>query len=486
MATNPAFSTVRGAPPWRQRLSAFWRWWTSEIAQLVPERFSLRSARVPMVALEGDDVLVVDPRAGASESRISLMGLDDARRRGELRALLERAGETRARARVALGRDEALVRRITMPAATEENLGQVLAFEMDRFTPFKADDVYYDYRVLSRDGAAGQIIVQLAVARRGVVDARVEALRALGASVQGVAVRDDAGSSGAPLDLLPSEQRGERQPARERLIHRALLAAVAAFLVIALLLPIWQKRETVIELHPLLNKAKEEAEKTDAIARELERQTADYNYLAGRKHGAPPALAYIEELSRLLPDTTWVQQLDVKTVGKSREVQLTGETTSASKLIELLELSSLLQNAAPRGSVTRGSQPGTERFMIAAETRPRPLPEARPVMELVSSIPVATPTPLPQAPPAVVPNTAVLTPDASSAAPVPAPVPGPVATPRIATETPAPAAPDSSQPQRPAAPAANPFRPFPVQRPAPKRGPAPAHAPAAPFPQENK
>ena len=31
-----------------------------------------------------------------------------------------------------------------------------------------------------------------------------------------------------------------------------------------------------------------------------------------------------------------------------------------------------MQNAAPRGTVTRGTQPNTERFKIAAETRARP------------------------------------------------------------------------------------------------------------------
>ena len=77
-------------------------------------------------------------------------------------------------------------------------------------------------------------------------------------------------------------------------------------------------------------------------------------------------------------------------MGKAREVQITGETASSSKLIELLEQSTLLQNAAPRGTVTRGSQPGSERFMIAAEARSRPQPEARPVMEMVSVLPAPT------------------------------------------------------------------------------------------------
>jgi hypothetical protein len=99
-----------------------------------------------------------------------------------------------------------------------------------------------------------------------------------------------------------------------------------------------------------------------------------------------------------MPDNTWLQQLDIKQVGKTREIQLSGETTSSSKLIEPLEQSRVLQNAATRGTETRGSQPNTVRFMIAAEPRPRTLPEATPVTEI--SAPVAVPPQAGVAPPA--------------------------------------------------------------------------------------
>jgi len=90
-----------------------------------------------------------------------------------------------------------------------------------------------------------------------------------------------------------------------------------------------------------------------------------------------------------------VNQMDVKTAGKNREVQVTGETASASKLIEIFEQSSVLQNAAPKGAVTRGSTPGTERFMIVAEARPRTVPPARPLAEVADTLPNAPPPPAP-------------------------------------------------------------------------------------------
>jgi general secretion pathway protein L len=450
MAATPDIATIRSVPPWRQKLDAFWRWWTGELTQLMPERF-VRGSRVPVLAQEGGEVILVEPRSAAGPTaRVSVATLEVAQARAALLALLERAGEARGRARACLGRDEALLRRVTMPAATEENLAQVIAFEMDRLTPFRAEEVYFDQRVISRDAAAGQILVQVAVARRELVDARVAQLRDLGVSVQGVAVAEDASGSNPAFDLLPSAQRGERESANERLVKRVLAGAVVALLLVAAYLPAWQKRETLVAVYPLLGKAQQDAQATDALGKDLERMVSDYNFLLAKKH-APTALAYLEDISRLLPDNTWVQQFDLRAAGKSREVQITGETASSSKLIELLEQSTLLQNATPRGTVTRGSQPGTERFMIAAETRSRPLPAMLAAREVpVVAAPVQAPVAAVAAPPPVAPagaavlesNDVTQGEDAPVAEAAPAPAapiqPVPLAPPPTARVTPVP------------------------------------------------
>lgn len=413
----------RPMPPWRLRLDAFWRWWTGELRAFAYERFPvLRGvADVPLVAFEGEQLVLLDaPPALGADSRIDLSGMDAARTRLALQALLRRAGETRSRVRLCLGAGEALLRRATMPAATEENLAQVLAFEMDRLTPFRADEVYFDYRVIARDAAAGQLTLQLAVARRDVVDPRVQRLRELGANVQGVMVRDARVAPALPLDLLPSEQRGQRETARERLIQRSLAAAVVILLTFALLIPAWQKRQTIIALQPLLARAQQDASSTNAIADSLQRQVEDYNFIVGRKQSLYPVLAYVEEVSRLLPDTTWLQQMQIRSTGKVREVEITGETTSSSKLIEILTKSALLKNPTPRGTMTRGSTPNSERFMIQAEAPPRPLPEAVPILSgpaPVRSAPTPPPQPQPARPstPAAAPAAAPPKPAATSA-----------------------------------------------------------------------
>ncbi|MEO7741777.1 MAG: pilus assembly protein PilM [Usitatibacter sp.] len=393
------------ASAWRAKLESFWRWWTRELVQMVPERFAALggATRVPQLAVEGDEIILAEPQVGAGvQTRTS--SSDPQRTRAAVHAMLDAAGEGRGRARLVLAHSEALLRRATMPAATEENLAQVLAFEMDRLTPFRADEVYYDHRVVSRDAPAGTIAVVVAVARRELVDRQVALLRSLGVNVEGVTVREDGPQPGGALDLMPAGLRSESETPRARIVKRALLAVTGLLLLAVLAYPAFRKREAIIALHPIEARAQAEAQTADKLAQELERLVAEYNFLLAKKHGTPPVLAYLEEISRLLPDNTWVQQFDLKPAGKTRELQIQGETASSSKLIEILEQSALIRNASTRGTVTRGSQPGTERFFIAAEAKTRPLPEAVSVAQLASpiSVPAAPANPseplLPTAP----------------------------------------------------------------------------------------
>lgn len=421
MAAIPEPASTRGTPTWRVKLERFWRWWSNELLAMVPERFASMAGatRVPLLAFRDGSAVVLEPRAaeGRPEDHAELGDLDPARAGAAVRALLERAGESRGRARLALAPHEALVRRVTMPAATEENLATVLGFEMDRLTPFRAEEVYYDHRVVGRDAAAGTIAVILAIARREIVETRLAHARGLGVNVQGVAVREDPPRPGAPLDVLPSAQRGERDRPTERLLKQGLVAAAVLLLLAALFVPALRKRAEVHAIKPALDRAHIDAQATDALIRELDRQVADYNFLLARKHGTHPTLVLIEEVTRLLPDNTWLQQMEIKAAGKSREVMVSGETASSSKLIEILEQSRLLQNAAPRGAVTRGTQPGSERFVIAAEARPRPQPEAVPVTQAQgAAVAYAPPYAPPQDPAAA---SAAAAPAAVTTAPTP-------------------------------------------------------------------
>jgi general secretion pathway protein L len=94
----------------------------------------------------------------------------------------------------------------TLPLAALENLRQVCAFELDRQTPFKLDQVYFDSRVIRRDVATKQANVELVVLTRAVLDTAVQSLGPLATRLNSVDVLDERGAL-VGINLLPEERR---------------------------------------------------------------------------------------------------------------------------------------------------------------------------------------------------------------------------------------------------------------------------------------
>ena len=198
-------------------------------------------------------------------------------------------------------------------------------------------------------------------------------------------------------------------------VNIGLLLALVASILAAMVVPTLLTRSHINTMTPLVEKARVEAEATRKVESEFQRHQQQYQYAAGKKYAAFPAIDVVEELTKLSPDTTWLQSFEMKLVPASkgstakpatREIQLIGEAASASKMIELLEQSSLLQNTTQRAQTTRGSQPNTERFQIATEVKPRTAPEMidllaaveKPVV-IVPSVPPPSPSSSSQAAP---------------------------------------------------------------------------------------
>src|SRR5450759_6024403 len=145
----------------RQRLDTFLRWWTGELGALLPANWrelSLLGGGGPLVSLREDELIVHEMRLGrlAELDRVRLSGLDPAGQRLALANLLGRGSRGSAQSvRLCLDGTQCLSKHIRLPLATEENLREVLGFEMDRHTPFKAEQVYFDYRIVKRDAVQG-------------------------------------------------------------------------------------------------------------------------------------------------------------------------------------------------------------------------------------------------------------------------------------------------------------------------------------------
>jgi general secretion pathway protein L len=386
------------------QMKSFLRWWRGELHGALPRRWleSLTGGLIgSLVGVRDQELVGYRVEAGVLRefSRVPLAGLDAAGAASALRRLVESLGGKPDHLALVLPPDFFVRKLVSLPSAAQENLRQVLGFELDRHTPFRASQARFSSRVLAHDGAQANIRVDLVAAPREKLDALMDKIAAMGGKVTAVFpeigepqwrdfnLHDVVGASAGTLGIF----------------NRLNVALAGMFLVLlaaALAIPIWQKRQAAIELLPKLNAVRVESDRVRKLGAELEQMVADSNYIHGRKHTTVPASNLLEDLARVFPDDTWVMILEVKPASKQRELVLSGEAASATKVVELLDKVPYLKNPTFRSQLTKIPGQAAERFVIAAEIRPRSLPATVADAQNATATPVSMPATSPVAAPA--------------------------------------------------------------------------------------
>ena len=357
-------------------LLPLWQWWTAELRAILPASMArwIDGGNVASnVSVDEHGLTILNSLAASANAFTAAhVPIEAFASNPGLRDLIA-AG--RDRVRLLLTPDQVMVKSITLPLATEENLREVVGFELDRHTPFTPDQAYYDVQILQRDPPHEKILVTLVVASKSAVAALLDTLRRAGLTCTAIGIHEVTATNAAAVDLQPAADKPPRRLSRVHQVNLGLLGLAALLAVAAVVLPIWQKREAIKMLIPQAEKAGAEFKLSDRVYTEYTKLAAEYNFLAARKHAVYPVVVVLEELARIFSDTTWVQKLDIKFSGKVREVTILGEAQTASKVIENLEQSpmSLFQNSKQQSQTTR-LQPNTERFHVSAEIKPRAVP----------------------------------------------------------------------------------------------------------------
>ncbi len=345
-------------------LREFFRWWQSELIALVPERLReiTRLERQRWILeLRGEKIHAFCPDKHEDLPALGyLFSLDeDSEQRAlALRELKDRDPE-RSELILRLPPQQTLSKVLTLPLAAEENLRQVLGFEMDQQTPFNAEQVYYDFQVLKKNPAAQQLSVHLTLVPRRFLDGILERLNALGIEFDTV---DVAGASSASINLLPPERRRPRKPTLQRL-NLALAGFACLLLIATLALPLWRKAELEEQLQAEIATVQKEAQSVSTLRKQLDELTQQAHFLAEAKATSPVLIQVLDELTRLLPDGTWLYQLELN----GKEVLMQGESPASSTILGLIEASPLFRNVTYRSPVTQNRATGGERFNLAAE-----------------------------------------------------------------------------------------------------------------------
>lgn len=350
--TDLQMTSVPAAATAAQAASEFVRWWKQHLYECIPlplrERIAM--SRRPAMWSPSDDRYW--PAGGA---------LADSKPFSHS-ALAQRGGD----AALVIGETNGFRRAVELPLAVERRLAEVMAYEIDRLTPLRATDLYYDFHVVSRNPAAGVCSVELVAAPRARVAPMIEA--AVQRNVDVTRILLAASDVDTDINLLGNTLNKDDTANRYGWLT-PVLAVLCGLLALALVaFPLWQLRQQVIDLMPVEAKARSDAEVANVLLRQLEKQVTEYNLPLSRKHSLPLVIQVLDDLSKRLPEDTWAQSLEIRPLPnqKTREVVIQGETGSGGKLLQIVQESPLIKDPAFKATMTRVA-PNAERFHIAGE-----------------------------------------------------------------------------------------------------------------------
>jgi general secretion pathway protein L len=354
-------------------LPRFFDWWGGELRACLPDRWrrllAVEESQV-LIEVEGDELVVSRSLREGNSVLLARLPTTD---KDALPAALDAAlgEEQRELRRVLLLPPTTVLRRtLSLPTAALDNLRTVLGFELDRQTPFKPEQVVFDSRVLRQEPGAKQVSVELALVTRERLNQTMSELGAVAATLAAVDARDASGQR-LGYNFLPADQRRNRNNTR-LWIHLGLAAATVLLLLLAMGRLLDNRAGAVDALRAEVDRQQQEARAVAKLRLSLEEAATAANFLAIEKARQPSMLMILFELTRLLPDETYLERLSIN----RGELSLNGQSDQAAKLLELLQGTELLRSPALSGPIQPDARTGKDRFNITAGYGPEPEPEA--------------------------------------------------------------------------------------------------------------
>ncbi|KFN43186.1 PilN domain-containing protein [Arenimonas oryziterrae] len=342
-------------------IPGWWRMAGEAVLGLLPARLRQQlGAQQRLLLLQlSDNELRLHASLDGSLQTIGSVPLDDAELLTNLRLRLDdnAGGVPRW---LLIDPSQALRRSLSLPASAETRLRDVLMHEIDRQTPFAADQVSFEARVLSRDAVSKLVRVELVVLPKARLDAALAALGPMAQGLAGVDVREPDGQR-LGVNLLPATQRGAGVDRALR-INLVLALVLTTSLFAAMWLALANRQATLDAYTTQLATANQQAREVRKLRHALDASVQAANFLAKQRAQQPTMLELVADLTKRMPDDTYLEKVSVI----AGRVTVVGESSQASALVGMLQSSPVLRSPGLVGPVQADPRTKKERFTLMA------------------------------------------------------------------------------------------------------------------------
>ncbi len=345
-----------------QSLEKFYKWWVKGISYLLPAKLykKLQRKQHYLVVEADNQKLYLKYSINNTDYPVRewTLDIDDEQYTHQINSEIRQSipGNTTTILRVT---DKSVLQRdVVLPLAASNNLKEILGFEMDRLTPFKAEQVYFDWEIKNKDAQQQKINLKLYVVPRNSLDRLMKKLKSLGITPRVITAGDNILNPG--INFTPDSYGLIH--VKNYSIKNMGLPAMAVIMFIAMLYaPIIYQSYKLDSLKAEVQSLKEQAMDNQALVLERDNIISRASFLDEQRHMRSSILDLIYELTIILPDNTWINRL----ITDDDEIQIYGESAAAASIIEMLEESEYFSNVQFKAPVTKNNNTGSERFHIS-------------------------------------------------------------------------------------------------------------------------
>jgi general secretion pathway protein L len=328
----------------------FATWWLRELRVLLPNvtLASGRETQSVLMITPGPEAISFHLNFGAGEQRAQWA--NEAITRARLDQWLAEAGTTREQVTVSLGLDQSLffVRDIVLPRAAVPALHRILDQELVRRTPFDPSSVWHGGTATDGKKSADVAEIRHWIVRRDRVDFALRQVGLAATDVDFLAVID---GSGEALGTIPMRQLEMPEPVwvRRAILLLTFLAIVVLTVNLALVGNVQSRAVDRLDEELAAARTSIGVTKSGALSRLLLQKSE------------VPVAAIWDELSRILPDHTHLEELRIA----DGKVLLSGFSRDAPDLVRVISRSELFEQVRLEGAIVPNAGEGKDRFGIS-------------------------------------------------------------------------------------------------------------------------
>jgi general secretion pathway protein L len=354
----------------------FYAWWLSELARaLAPRRPGAQAWRT--LARHTSEGLEIFTRSGTTTRSLGTLAPDAGP--SEI-AVMEKLVARKA----ALGADQVLLRMspgdvvertIQIPKAASDVIEPVLQNQMERIVPWSPEDTRYGYRIVGQNAVSpDQLDIHVAATTRSMLENARQRAQSVGLNPYAIDFAPDASADAASIELQLLAPDPVKQMARTLQTGVAIVLAVCVMIGGFGLYLMWNRQVESDDLEARITTARASVEEVKRLNAENSELRQQRERLVRRKGEEPAVMVLIEAMSRALPDSAYLTELEIH----GRDTRIAGKSNDPTALITMLEATPQFADVHFSAPTTREEGETVGTFSIISRAQGAPTLERKP------------------------------------------------------------------------------------------------------------